>query len=465
MEGALGFGVTAVRFLLLLTVLIMVHEAGHFFAARAFGVKALEFGWGFPPRAFGFYTGRTKVLLRPGVRLVGLDGVEQLRPGMRVRLHSGMQDDGTLAAMVIEGPHQGRRPAESARLEDALKNEALTHEGKIREVTDDALVIADMVYSVNWLPLGGFVRMAGENNHNVPWSLASKGALTRFTVLAAGSAMNIILPVALFVFLFAVPQEQYEGRVRITAVAANSPAERAGLLGGDIILEADGRDVYNTATLKYRILLNLGQDTEFLVMRPERLIAGGFGFGADTGPVDMAVRDTEPFTVNLVPRWDPPEGEGNVGIGILTIEGQVVTRSGNVLTAIPSGFVRMWETVALLRNEVASWFLGSGGPQLAGPVGIAQVSEEVAEAGWRPLVAFAALLSINLAIINLLPLPALDGGRIVFVVLEWVRRGKRVSAEREGLVHALGFTLLLGAIVVITYLDINRIVQGNSIIN
>ena len=125
----------------------------------------------------------------------------------------------------------------------------------------------------------------------------------------------------------------------------------------------------------------------------------------------------------------------------------------------------MWETVSLFRNEVTSWFAGSSGPQFAGPVGIAQVSEEVAEAGWRPLLVFAALLSINLAIVNMLPLPALDGGRIVFVALEWVRGGKRIPPEREGVVHAVGFALLIGVIAVITYFDIVRIAQGNSITN
>ena len=465
MEDITGLLVTVVRFLLLLTVLIMVHEAGHFFSARAFGVKVLEFGWGFPPRLFGLYTGRTRVMLQQDVNLINVDSLDQLRPGTRVRAHSLAMDDGTLVASLIETPGKDGRFSTGLRPDSHERPQFLTHEGKVREIDGDALVIADMVYSVNILPIGGFVRMAGENNPNVPWSLASKGALTRFTVLAAGSAMNVVLPVVLFIFLFAAPQEQWEGRVLINVVAPDSPAERAGLQGGDIILEADGHEVRNTQDLKYRILLNLGEETEFLVMRPERLITGGIGFGADAGPVDATVRDTEPFSVRLVPRWAPPEGEGNVGIQIRTIQGQVVTRSGNVLTAVPNGFVRMWETVVLLRNEVLGWFIGSGGPQFAGPVGIAEISDEVAEAGWRPLVVFAALLSINLAIINLLPLPALDGGRIVFVALEWVRGGKRIPAHHEGLVHAVGFALLIGVIAVITYMDVSRIIQGNSITN
>lgn len=463
MEDPFGLVVTIVRFVLLLTVLIMIHEAGHFFSARAFGVKVLEFGWGFPPRAFGLYTGRTRIAISPNARLWDVHGLDHLRPGMKVRVHSISDATGALTALAIEGPYDSR--ARDARVVTTDGKEVLVHEGKIREIDGDTLVLADMVYSINWLPIGGFVRMAGENNPNVPWSLASKSPLKRFTVLAAGSAMNLALPVLLFIFLFAAPEERYEGRVLVMAVAQESPAERAGLQGGDIILEADGHRVYNTETLRYRILLNLGNETEFLVMRPERLITGSFGFGADSGPVDSAVRDTEPFSVTLAPRWAPPEGEGNVGVQIRTIEGRVVSHSGNILTAIPNGFVRMWEMLALFKNEILSWFAGSGGPQLAGPVGIAQVSEEVAEAGWRPLIIFAALLSLNLGILNLLPLPALDGGRIVFVGLEWVRGGKRVPPEREGLVHALGFAFLIGVIVIITFYDLSRIIQGNSIAN
>ena len=108
--------------------------------------------------------------------------------------------------------------------------------------------------------------------------------------------------------------------------------------------------------------------------------------------------------------------------------------------------------------------IGSAPVALAGPVGIAQLTGEIVKAGISPLLEFAAFLSLNLAIINLFPLPALDGGRIVFVLLEWVRRGKRVSAKREGLIHAIGFALLMVAFLAITYQDIMRIISGDSLI-
>ena len=95
---------------------------------------------------------------------------------------------------------------------------------------------------------------------------------------------------------------------------------------------------------------------------------------------------------------------------------------------------------------------------------IAQISGEVAQAGISPLLEFTAFFSINLAIINLLPLPALDGGRITFVLLEWVRRGRRISPQKEGRVHMIGFALLIGLMLAVTYQDIIRIIGGESLL-
>ena len=102
--------------------------------------------------------------------------------------------------------------------------------------------------------------------------------------------------------------------------------------------------------------------------------------------------------------------------------------------------------------------------QVAGPVGIASVTGEIARAGMSPLLEFAAFLSMNLAIVNLFPLPALDGGRIAFVLLQWVRRGKRISPKTEGWVHAIGFALLMIFFLAITFQDILRIIRGDSLL-
>ena len=134
-----------------------------------------------------------------------------------------------------------------------------------------------------------------------------------------------------------------------------------------------------------------------------------------------------------------------------------------------------WQSAALgkpcsrsRRPVLSQWARGGPDPGIAGPVGIAQMTGEIAEEipniGFSPLFEFVALISISLGIVNLLPIPALDGGRLLFVVIEWVRRGKRISPQREGLVHMVGFALLIGFIVAMSYRDVVRIIAGESFI-
>ena len=128
------------------------------------------------------------------------------------------------------------------------------------------------------------------------------------------------------------------------------------------------------------------------------------------------------------------------------------------------GVVECIETFVLFKNGIVSMIIGTSPVAAAGPVGIAQLTGEVAKAGISPLLEFAAFLSINLAIINIFPLPALDGGRIAFVLLEWVRRGRRISPKAEGLLHLIGFAMIMAFVLAITYQDIMRIINGESLI-
>ena len=227
----------------------------------------------------------------------------------------------------------------------------------------------------------------------------------------------------------------------------------------------DGHRIANTTDLSYRIHLKLGSETEWEVLREKPRITAPLGVGGDPGlTADVPPAEATPLTFHLTPRWKPPPGEGNVGVVIATTSPAVVSRSEPVWEAVPHAFRRMGEVLLLFRNEIFGLIARDRNPQLAGPVGIAQISGEVARAGWTPLTELAALLSLNLAIINLLPIPALDGGRLVFVVLEWVRRGKRIRPEREGLVHLVGFVLLVSFILVISYYDIMRIIRGESLL-
>lgn len=378
----IGFSIltSVIAFLAVLGVLVLVHELGHFLFAKAFGIKVLEFGFGFPPRLFSIQKGET-------------------------------------------------------------------------------------TYSVNLFPLGGFVKLLGEEDPSDPRSLSSKPAWIRSLVLGAGSLMNLFLPLLIFTLLFLVPQDTVKGQVEIQEIASGSPAEAAGLAPGDIILSINGNPVSNIRELSKEIRLNLGENTQWEIARPRVRFTGFSGGGGDPGLTPhLPPMISEKFDVGLVPRWNPPIGQGNAGIVISTIYGEVVPISFPIWVAIPKGIEKMGETLLLFRNEIIGWGMKASSPQIAGPVGIAQITGEVAEAGLAPLLELTALLSLNLAIINILPIPALDGGRLIFVFLEVLRRGRRVAPKKEALVHAIGFAILISFIIVISYFDVLRILRGESLL-
>ena len=348
---------TIISFFGVLVVLVLAHECGHFFTAKAFKVKVEEFGLGFPPRLFSFKRGETR-------------------------------------------------------------------------------------YSFNAIPAGGFVKMAGEEDPGIEGSLAGKGAGVRVVVLAAGSLMNFLLPILLFSVALMVPHDAIDGTVVVGDVAPASPAARAGLQAGDIIISIDGKPVRNIGDVQRDIQLNLGNKIDITYQR-----------GDNTGAA-----------VAITPRWQPPEGEGAAGIMVTMSEYDIVSLSYPFWEAVPKGAVQSFETLVLFKNVIIGMIIGTVPALVAGPVGIAQMTGEVAKAGLSPLLEFAAFFSINLAIINIFPLPALDGGRIAFVLVEWLRRGKRVSPRIERTIHLVGFALLLGALLMFTYQDIMRIIVGESLL-
>ena len=444
--------IAIVAFFPMLLILVVVHELGHFMTARAFGIKVLEFGIGYPPRLFGFYTGKTRVMLHQRTRFINLSGASDLRPGQFVKVTSFEDTDGALAAWSVEAPtrkslffrrRSGEGSSHNPPIDSAPAHEgALSHEGKVRAVTGDSFILADMLYSVNLTPLGGFVRLSGENNPAVPRSLASKGTGTRFLVLVAGPLMNAILPIALFSIMFMVPHSVTAGDVVVKGVAPDSPAAAAGVREEDIIMEAGGHRIENPSDLTRVINLNVGSDIEWRINRGGR-----------------------EQVVHLSPRLKQPEGQGPTGVHIGVTNTREETRADPPWVAIPQGVTNTGEILVLLKREIATWIAGGRAPELSGPIGIAQVTGEVTEqggfSGWLVLV---ILFSINLAILNILPIPMLDGGRLVFVVLEWLRRGKRVPPDKEGLVHLIGFVVLIGFIVLISINDINRLLHGQHML-
>jgi regulator of sigma E protease len=289
------------------------------------------------------------------------------------------------------------------------------------------------LYSLNAIPLGGFVKMAGEEDPKVAGSLASKSIPVRILALSAGSLMNLLLPLLLFSVAFMVPHDVVYGQVRVDEVAANSPAARASIVVGDTILEINGNQVGNTGDVQRHIQLNLGQPVTLLIQH-----------------VDDTVEE-----VRATPRWEPPEEEGAIGVAVRTVSPMMVRQSFPFWQAIPMGVQECIETFVLFKNGIISMIIGTAPRVVGGPVAIAQLTGEVAQAGLSPLLEFAAFLSINLA---------LDGGRIAFVLLEWVRRGKRVPARIEGIIHMAGFALLIAFILLVTYQDIIRIFSGESLL-
>ena len=349
--------ITIVSFIVILVVLILAHELGHFITAKASGVRVDEFGLGFPPRLLSIKQGETR-------------------------------------------------------------------------------------YSLNAVPLGGFVKMAGEEDPSIPRSLASKGVGTRLLVLSAGSLMNAILPVLLFSIAFMVPHNQLVGQVIVQEIAPDSPAATAGFEPGDTLLRVDDKPVRNINDLHRYLQLNLGNEVKLLVQHS----------------------DSTTEELQAIPRWDPPEDEGALGIAVKLTNANVISQRYPFWEAIPMGARECVEAYVTFKNAILSTIIGAAPATVTGPVGIAQVTGEVVKAGISPLLEFAAFLSINLALINIFPLPALDGGRIAFVLLEWVRRGRRISAKTEGMVHLVGFAMIIAFILLVTYQDIMRIISGGSLI-
>jgi regulator of sigma E protease len=535
-------------FLAVLGPLVILHELGHLIAARLMKVKVIEFGFGFPPRAFGLWTGRTRVRIDPETLFD-----EPLSPG---ELPVGRE----IGVVTVKDAQGGLVARHVSLAGDRPKGAAGLVFGKLRAAGQDYLEIAEMVWSFNWLPLGGFVKMVGEEDPSAEGSLAGKSRLARAFVLVSGAGVNAIIPFILFAAIFIVPQERVIGRVMITGTMPGSPAEAAGLREGDLVRKVDGRAIEAIIDLQQAVTIRLGAESRWDVQRgiPDPAPEPG-------GPRFQYRDETE--TITVVPRWKPPvrdivldpvdpdtqialwrarevdpavgisnsllvvdvdeaqdtareislrdaqrldpgirEGdtlrvvlevtdpltqilitdarrhdsslglttrlrEGAVGITI-AMTSPVRERSGMApWTAVAAAVRQVGDVLVLTKNGITGVVVGSSNPQLEGPttigpVGIGQLTGEIAtsDAGSSAkvltLVSLAATLSLSLAIINILPVPALDGGRLLFVIIEWARGGKRISPEREGLVHLAGMIMILVLVALISVQDVLRIFRG-----
>ena len=300
----------------------------------------------------------------------------------------------------------------------------------------------ETVYSLNLIPLGGFCRMAGEEDPDVPGSLAGKSIKTRLLVLSAGSIMMLLLPLFLLPLAYMIPMArpvEDEG-VQVRSVVEGSPAGLAGIETGDIILSIDGQEVKTVEDVRQATEPKLGEEVTLLLLR-----------------------DDTQLEKTLIPREEWPESEGPMGVALGPV---METMSYPPWEAIPKGLGEYGAVLVAMKDSFVMLFSGDVPIQdaIIGPVGIAQLTSEVAALGAAALIRLAVIISAILAIVNLLPIPGLDGGRLVFVVIEGIRRGKRISPKREGLVHLIGFALLIILLVVVSYNDIARLISGEGIL-
>ncbi|MBN1666259.1 MAG: site-2 protease family protein [Anaerolineales bacterium] len=344
------------QLVLAISALIILHEIGHFAAARLIKIEVEEFGLGFPPRAAKLFKWR---------------GTE---------------------------------------------------------------------YSLNWLPLGGFVRIKGEGDPSIPDGLAAANPWKRIFVYAAGPAMNLLAAVVLYAILINQVGMADPSKVLILDVEAGSPAALAGLQADDLILRANQVEIDSTTALRDQIYANLDQEMRLEVLR-----------------------DDEELTFTIVPRSNPPAGQGAIGI----LMGNPTQEIGWI-EAIPYGAISTGNHIVMLATLPGEVIKGTIDPELARPVGykgMYDIYQDVQEIETGPgvpastnIIWFFTTITISLGVINLFPIPALDGGRILFALPE-ILIGRRIPIEWQNAVNMISFTLLILLFIYINILDFTNPVQ------
>jgi len=351
--------------IIIISVLIIVHELGHFFAAKRAGLWVEEFGVGIPPRLFGKKFGET-------------------------------------------------------------------------------------IYSINLFPFGGFVRLHGENAElkitKPKRAFLTQSKKTRASIVVAGVFMNFFLASLAFaaVYTFSgIPKETEN--VRIVEIAEGSPAMSSGFMLDDVVRKVEGEDVTTNDMFIQALEGRKDEEVTFFV---ERKGAEGL---------------TE---IKSVPRSNPPEDEGALGVKISTIESHFPPVGERLIKGVYFGFkealIWTWIVATGLAQMIIELFKGQAPVGVSGPVGIVALTARAASFGVIPLINFAGILSVNLMILNILPFPALDGGRLVFIVIESFI-GKKVLPKVENIIHAVGMAILLVLLLAITYKDIKQLIDAGGI--
>ena len=370
---------TIIAFLVVFSLLIFAHELGHFWFARKFGVRAEEFGFGFPPRIWGIYKNK-------------------------------------------EG--KWRQVGGNKEVEDAVST----------------------IYSLNWIPIGGFVKIKGENgeNENEPDSFSSRKIWQRAAILSAGVSMNIILAAFLISLglIIGFPQvldnldsraEVSDKKIQIAQIMPDSPAAKTGFMAGDTIITINNKEFAVEEELQDFVDGQAGQELAYKIKRGQ-----------------------EEITLKAIPEIREETGRGGIGIAIATTGLVKYPWYLAIEEGLKETVLLTWAIILAFYELIKGLVMGQGvAIDVAGPVGIAALTGQVAHMGLIYILQFTALLSINLAIINFLPFPALDGGRVLFLIIEKIK-GSPVKRELEGAIHNIGFALLMLLVLVVTFRDVAR---------
>ena len=312
-------------------------------------------------------------------------------------------------------------------------------------------------YSVNWIPLGGFVKMLGEDGDAEVDRLRSEGrseaeidALmagafnrkpiwVRLVVLVAGVVMNLLLAIVIFWVIFAsFPTQVFVGPLRITDIEAGSPADEVGLRVGDVIVSVDGRTYERSEQIRDAILQRAGGEVVLGIRRD--------GESIELEVVPRRPAEIRPGQGAVGFAWEPERVEEIPPLEPLPALGRGVQETLGYAAQIPGGVVMgIGGLLGLVENP----------PDVAGPIGIARATGDVLQMPLASQLAWVALLSTNLAVLNILPFPPLDGGRVAVVLLEALRR-RRLNPRREAMIYATGFAVLLALIILVSINDIGR---------
>ncbi len=299
-------------------------------------------------------------------------------------------------------------------------------------------------FTLNAIPFGAFVRPKGENDPEVPGGLASANPWKRLGVLVGGPFMNLLVGLLLLTVFFAKMGTPDPATVLVSGIAANSPAQTAGLQVGDIITRAQDTRISSIESLQEITQTYEGQQMSLVVLR-----------------------DEQELQLQVTPRKNPPEGEGRMGIGLSNPYQPITVWQAFPVAARQTASICV--NTILLPVQLIEGLIPKDQARVVGPVGMFQMFQTVSEidqqASSSPIeypaifvLQFISLISIALGITNLLPIPALDGGRIIFLIPELVLR-KRVPAKYENFVHMIGFTALLLLMAFITIQDVINPIQ------